>query len=319
MKKFKKQFFEKRTSEERKKEINEKISGLKKKIAEITPEQLAEFSKCWVTGRINGVRSYTFLNHAFASFQLKKRGLAPTVFAPFKFWKEKERWVKSGEKAVYVFAPRFVKANLDDKVLFNEDHASDKPEKAETESTSKDEYMLRSYRLVPVFDYNQTEGKELEAGEYVTGGLTGDFMTGNASLNFKDIVPLVPFQVETYKFSNSGENGWTNGFSVHILEKDDDRAMVSTLIHEWAHAILHFEEDRKKLDSATKEVEAETVAFVVCDCLGIESLKAPLYLAGWSSPLSGYELVRVEKVILAIEKILTSVFLNSSGVSETSA
>ncbi len=147
----------------------------------------------------------------------------------------------------------------------------------------------------------------------------GDYMSGESVVMFNDIVPLVPFEVDTYKFSNQGENGWTDGRKLFVLEKEDDREMVSTLIHEWAHSILHFDSDRKDLCTSTKELEAETVAYVVCDCIGINSYKAPLYLAGWDKTLSGYEKVRIEKVVSAIEKILGALVLEGRNASETAA
>jgi len=319
-KQFKKSFFEKRDPEKKREEIRERINDLRKKIAEVTPEQLAEFSRCWVIGRINGVRNYSLLNYAIASFQLKIRGIAPTIFAPFKFWKEKERWVREGEKAVYIFAPYLKKEKVSD----DEDRI-DRSEVEENESPSINDLRLTtngaqlSWLLVPVFDYNQTEGKDLEADEYISGGLMGDYMSGEAVVMFNDIVPSVPFEVKTYKFSNSGENGWTDGRKLYVLEKEDDREMVSTLVHEWAHSILHFDSDRKDLTSATKELEAETVAYVVCDCIGINSYKAPLYLKGWDQSLSGYEKIRVDKVVSAIEKILGIIVLENRNSSETAA
>jgi hypothetical protein len=315
-KQFKKSFFEKRDPEKKREEIRERINDLKKKIAEVTPEQLAEFSRCWVIGRINGVRNYSLLNYAIASFQLKIRGIAPTIFAPFKFWKEHERWVREGEKAVYIFAPYLKKEKVSDdesrSILFSGDCK-------ETGEKESDEKILKGWLTVPVFDYNQTEGKDLEADEYISGGLMGDYMSGEAVVMFNDIVPSVPFEVETYKFSNSGENGWTDGRKLYVLEKEDDREMVSTLVHEWAHSILHFDSDRKNLTSSTKELEAETVAYVVCDCIGINSYKAPLYLKGWDQSLSGYENVRIEKVVSAIEKILGTIVLENRNGSETAA
>jgi hypothetical protein len=316
MKKFKKSFFEKRDPEQKRKEIRERIDGLKKKIAEITPQQLAEFSRCWVIGQINGVRTYSLLNYAIASFQLKSRGVIPTIFAPFSFWKEKERSVKKGEKAVYIFAPYLKKEKVSDDdnrlILFSGDCKG-------TDEKEKEEKVLKGWLTVPVFDYNQTEGKDLEAEEYISGGLMGDYMSGESVVMFNDIVPMVPFEVETYKFSNQGENGWTDGRKLYVLEKEDDREMLSTLIHEWAHSILHYDSDRKDLCTSTKELEAETVAYVVCDCIGINSYKAPLYLAGWDKSLSGYENVRIEKVVSAIEKILGTIVLENQNASETAA
>lgn len=300
----KRKFFEKRDPKERREEIRNKISSLKEKVAAVTPEEMARFARCWLTAKINGARAYTFLNYAIAAMQVEVMGMRPSVIAPFRFWKDKNRSVKKGEKAVYIFAPRLKKEKTavdSDMEPVEFERSSDTDEQTEKEVSVRDGWLL-----VPVFDYNQTEGEELDEEEYISGGLHGSWITGSADLFFNDIVSLLPCEVETYKFSMDGENGYTDGRKICIVEKSDDREMIATLIHEWAHFLLHFDSERKDLARDVRELEAETVAYVVCDCIGLTSAKSPLYLKGWDRSLSGYEHVRIEKIVSAVEKILTA-------------
>ena len=94
--------------------------------------------------------------------------------------------------------------------------------------------------------------------------------------------------------------------------------MISTFIHEWAHFKLHFDEAGSKVPTAVKEVEAETVAFVVCSLIGFKSLQAPIYIKGWEKRTKD-EKPRIDKVLKVVESISKSIFLEEGGEIRTTS
>jgi len=82
---------------------------------------------------------------------------------------------------------------------------------------------------------------------------------------------------------------------------------LATYFHELAHALLHFDTNRKDLSRDTRELEAEAVSYIVCSSLGIDNQKSKYYIGNWHGDAdklgnSGSRIIKTaEKIVRAIE------------------
>ena len=179
-----------------------------------------------------------------------------TRVASFKKWKEFNRSVKKGEKAIYIWYPFKVK----DK---NAEITDDGEEK-----------MITLFGMGPVFDISQTEGEELPS---IVAKLSGDCEY------LKTAIDLAPCEV---RFVDDLEeiNGCYNpaGDYIEINNSLDDMAKFKTLIHEIAHS-LYDNDPEQKTPREEKEVRAESIAYTVLYAFGIDSSCYSFgYVTSWS-------------------------------------
>lgn len=200
------------------------------------------------------------------------------LVAGYHTWrKEFGRQVKRYEKGITILAPCPYKRK-----------AAPPQTEEQGESAEEAKTIIRRFRTETVFDVSQTVGKELPVlgVEELTGTVVG-YNTLVSSLK-----TLSPFTVE-YDDLPKGENGFCDyGSRGIVLRKDMSQVQtVKTLVHEIAHAKLHAlpSEDgavlgqHKKTKSA-REVEAESVAYVVCQYLGLDTSEYSFgYIAEWGS------------------------------------
>ena len=186
-----------------------------------------------------------------------------THVAGFRAWQKMDRFVRKGEKAIFILAPMVYK---------NADAAE-----------GDDDRVLRGFKWVPVFDVGQTDGEELPS---ICNRLAGDDPAGI----FAQLVAVA--QSIGYHVEDAELPGSTNGDCTYDLHRirievtNSPAQRVKTLAHEIAHAILH--EGFK--DRRLAELEAESTAYVVCASLGINSEEYSFgYVATWAG--SGDEAV----------------------------
>ena len=116
-----------------------------------------------------------------------------------------------------------------------------------------------------VFDVSQTEGAELP--EFA--GIHGDPGTGLRRL--EDIVDAYGIQLE-YDFPGCGAQGVSRDGTIVVRPDMPPAETFAVLVHEVAHEILHQQTGRKREVSRTvRETEAEAVAYVVCQAMGLET------------------------------------------------
>lgn len=210
---------------------------------------------------------YSFNNTILISMQRPDSSLV----AGFRKWNEFNRYVRKGEKGIKILAPCIYKAGKED--------GDNK-----TEQTNKDdeERVLKGFRVVHVFDISQTEGEELPTIAHELDGTVegySDFMTA--------LKQISPVPIEFKKIEGSA-NGYYHLTDKNIVIDTGMSEMMNckTTIHEIAHAILHNQDDgsEKDVDRHTKEVQAESTAFVVCQYYGLDTSDYSFgYVAGWSS------------------------------------
>lgn len=225
--------------------------------------------------------NYSFGNILWLTFQAAERGIQPVRFAGFNTWKNKMgRSVKKGEKSFKVLAPVMVKGKKDD----------------------EDRYVLRGFKVVSTFEKSQTEGKELPEVCTKLQGTSEEALSAYAK--------LAAFATKRGWSVEKGETGSANGFAdllgkrIVVSPLLSDLQAVKTLCHEVAHSMMHADEIGAH-GTDVREVEAESVAFVVLNALGFDSAAYSFgYVAIWSK--GDIELVKKtgERVQRAAKAIL---------------
>lgn len=173
-----------------------------------------------------------------------------TKVAGFHAWKKLGRKVKKGEKGIAILAPVFRRKEVED----------------------ADEERLVGFRRVYVFDVSQTEGEELPPDPLITGSDCPDALNQALFLVADD--HKITIEVEPME----GSYGVSLGGQVKIRLGLSASDFFATLTHELAHELLHQNEAGKSQTKKAKEIEAETVAHVVCSYFDIPTA-APAYLA----------------------------------------
>ena len=199
--------------------------------------------------------------------------------AGFNAWKKDfHRYVKKGEKAISILAPCKRKFT---KQIETEDGLEEK----------EIEYM--AYMPVSVFDVSQTEGEDLPT---IAKELTGE---ADAELIDK-LTALSPVPVSFEVVTGGAKGYYSHDGKIVINQGMSGQQTAKTMIHEIAHAILHNKTDgaEKDADQRTREVQAESTAYTVCNYLGIDTSDYSFgYVAGWSSGKDAKELQASLEVI----------------------
>lgn len=223
---------------------------------------------------------YSFRNSLLITLQKPEA----THVAGFNAWKTTfNRSVNKGEKGLQILAPapyrvKVEMEKIDAKTQKPVLDSSGKPITEEVETTKP------AFRTVYVFDVSQTSGEPLP--QLITE-LTGSVAQYNTF--FESLKSVSPFPIQ-FEDIQSGAKGYCNPVNQKIAINSgmSELQNIKTAIHEITHADLHAGQvnlsmDERK-DRRTKEVEAESVAFVVCSHYGIDTSEYSFaYVASWSS------------------------------------
>ncbi len=199
----------------------------------------------------------------------------------FTGWKKMGRYVKKGEKGISILAPAPYKVwkekeKVDDsgKTILD---AAGKPVK------EKEQVTIQSFKIVKTFDISQTEGKELPS--LGISELIGSVEGYSKFLNALQSISPVPIAFEEI---GSGAKGYYSQMDKRIAVQKNmgEVQTLKTIVHEMAHQKLHDKDAYENTDEMTrnrKEVEAESVAYVVCQHYGIDTSDYSFsYVASWS-------------------------------------
>ena len=210
-----------------------------------------------------------------------------TLVAGFQAWKKNfERHVKKGEKGIRILAPAPYKVKEEQEKLDPETNEImlDKEGKPIMEEV---EVTIPAFRAVSVFDVSQTDGRELP--ELTINELSADVEGYQDFMKALEMVSPVPIGYEDISGEAKGYYH-TEEQRVAIQQGMSESQTVKTAIHEVAHAKLHSRELNRDTDLSepkdrnTKEVEAESIAYTVCQHFGIDTSDYSFgYIAGWSS------------------------------------
>ena len=234
-----------------------------------------------------------------------------TLVASYLSWQRNfGRQVNKGEQAIRILAPAPYKKKIETDRL---DPATGRVVLDSDGTAVKEvrEILVPNYKVVNVFDVSQTEGKELPTiGVDELDGSVKDYASLIEAL--KKTCP-VPIGFENIR---SGAKGYFHTVEnrIAIQEGMSEVQTVKTLIHEMAHQKLHSlhpgeGEPEEKLTRSRKEVEAESVAFIVSYHYGIDTSDYSFgYIAGWSDGKDNKEfkesLSRIQK---AADEMITDI------------
>ena len=228
--------------------------------------------------------NYSFNNTLLIAMQKPDASLV----AGFSSWKNNfGRNVMKGEKGIKIIAPSPFTVKQE---VAKTDPQTGKPVfgKDGKPVTEEKEIKVPAYKVVSVFDVSQTEGRELP-------DIAVDELTGDVD-RFKDFFTALE-QASPVPVGFEKIEGGAHGY-YHLEEKRiaidegmSDLQTLKTAIHEIAHAKLHDidlnapkEEQKPRVDRRTREVEAESVAYTVCQHYGLDTSDYSFgYVAGWSS------------------------------------
>lgn len=198
-----------------------------------------------------------------------------SLVAGYQAWERNfGRHVKKGSKAITIISP----------VIKKEKRKVEMTDENQRVTIREEEYFTTRFRATPVFDISQTYGPELPtiAPKALVGKVV---MYDDLQGILKEISP-VPIRFDDFAGEAKGYYSYIDK-EIVVREGMSEAQTVKTEIHEISHARLHdrdeMEQMGEKKDLQTKEVEAESVAFVTCASLGLptDDYSFP-YIAGWS-------------------------------------
>ena len=236
-----------------------------------------------------------------------------SLVAGFSAWKNNfGRNVMKGQKGIKIIAPSPYKVKQEMKKI---DPHTQQPiiGKDGKPVTEEKEITIPAYKVVSVFDVSQTEGKELP--DIAVDELTGDVERYRDFFAALEKTSPVPIGFEQIPGSSHGYYHLEDK-RIAIQEGMSELQTLKTAIHEIAHAKLHDidlnapeNEQQPRVDRRTREVEAESVAYTVCQHYGLDTSDYSFgYVAGWSSGRELSELKSsLETIRSAAAEIINSI------------
>ena len=286
-------------SAERMKEITDRLETGIQELFE------SERYKAYLT-TMSKFHSYSFNNTLLIAMQ------GGQLVAGYNKWRDNfHRNVKKGEKAIKILAPAPFKAKKEVQKL----DAQGRPVMGKDGKpvTEVQEIQVPAFKIVSVFDVSQTEGEPLPSigVEELTGSVEryGEFFkaleqTSPVPIGFEDIP--------------GGSHGYYHLTEkrIAIQEGMSELQTLKTAIHEIAHSKLHAIdpeapaiEQADRPDSRTREVQAESVAYAVCQHYGLDTSDYSFgYVAGWSSGKELKELkASLETIRATAHELITTI------------
>ena len=222
--------------------------------------------------------SSKFHNYSYANqilIWVQTKGKAQHV-ASATNWTKLGRSVRDWDEGIMIFAPNFKKIEKENKL-----------------TGEKEKVELKFFKSVKVYDISSTV--PIPGNKNVFQPLQRKDWSKDSNDDVEELNVLINSLISWVKEKNinldyeemSDEmGGYSSGGKVAINNKFKGINLFSTLVHETAHELLHWL-DNKKLDKESskrqKEIDAETTAFVVCHHFGFDTKDAPNYLALWQA------------------------------------
>jgi len=178
--------------------------------------------------------------------------------AGFHAWQKLGRFVRQGEKGILILAPMA------------------RRKRDEGEENGTDISPVLGFRATYVFDLSQTDGRELPHVGTVEG---------NPHVHLERLGEFTARQSITLEYSEeiAPAHGVSGGGRITLLPGLPPAEEFSTLVHELAHEFLHRGDRRSGTSKRSRETEAEAVAFVVCQAVGLETGSAATdYIQLWN-------------------------------------
>ena len=271
-------------AEKREQQMYEITKKLEEGVKELfTSERYTEYLKT-----MSKFYKYSFHNTVLIALQRPEA----TLVAGYLAWQKNfHRQGKKGEKGIQIIAP----SQRKEKELIEKFD----PETNELilgpdgqPKTEVVEHVVSDFQVVRVFDVSQTYGEPLP--EIAIPDLTEQVQ--NFPLFLQAVKELSPVPIRFGETEGEAKGYYSNKKKEIVVKADmSESQTIKTLIHEIAHAKLHdrevLEQAGEEKDQRTKEIEAESIAYTVCQYFGLDTSDYSFpYIAGWSDNLKMWEL-----------------------------
>lgn len=189
--------------------------------------------------------------------------------AGFTKWKQLGRNVNKGEKGIMIISPTPYKKQIEVEKIIDGESVK-----------STEEHTFLNFKKAYVFDLSQTSGKEIP-------NIRPTLLTDKVNDYEKLKTAITNISQVPISYDNlNGPNGYYSPSTDEIkIQKDlPETQTLKTMIHEIAHSVVDDpNSELSKVDRNTKEVRAESIAFIVCDRLGLDTADYTFkYVAGWA-------------------------------------
>lgn len=277
-------FMEEIMAGKREQQMKEITERLEQGVNELfTSEMYTEYLKT-----MSQFHNYSFNNTLLIAMQKPDA----TLVAGYQAWQKKfKRQVKKGEKGIQIIAPAPIREKEE---IEKFDPETNEPilrpdGQPETEEVV---HIIPRFRIATVFDVSQTYGEPLP--ELETPELMGNVENYEVFMQALREISPVPIRFDEIESGAKGYYSTVNKETV-IQRGMSEMQTMKTGIHETTHAKLHdreiMEELGEKKNQMTREVEAESVAYTVCQYFGLDTSDYSFpYIAGWSSSVDMKEL-----------------------------
>ncbi|WP_313692108.1 DUF955 domain-containing protein [Halorarum halobium] len=274
-------------------------------VADVTDARASEAFERWLAVQ-RCFHDYSHRNTLLIALQCPEA----TRVTGYRTWQEEfDRQVQEGESAIWIWAPIITTRcpKCENSPSF---HKSSDCEYDETAPEEWDEGLV-GFRPVPVFDVSQTEGEPLPELETAATGDADELVPA-----LLDAAPPLSIDVEIVE-----PGVWTHGeamgvctypddgkgtATVEVRDRENRADLAVTLVHEYAHAILHGGVD-DEAERAKRELEAEAVAAIVGRYFGLDTSGSEYYLAAWHGEEPGSILDRLGRISRTATTIIEAV------------
>jgi antirestriction protein ArdC len=231
---------------------------------QIASEAIEQLSEALERGHSETLRNYLAAMAKFHRYSLNNLLLIvsqrpdATRVAGFHTWKQLGRNVKKGAKGIMILAPLVLRKSKEE-ITSEEDHNK----------------TALGFRVVYVFDQIDTEGEPL----CELGSAQGD--PAGYTEKLKQFIAERGIQLE-YSDTIYPAQGQCSPGKIVLLPGQSAAEEYATLAHEAAHSLLHMQERRAETTKRVRETEAEAVAFVVCEAVGVKAQNSADYIQLYS-------------------------------------
>src|SRR5260370_6506739 len=211
-------------------------------------------------GHSEGLTAYLtamgkFHNYSFGNIlEIARQMSSASRVAGMYSWNQLGRRVKKGQKGIRILAPMLGTKRKKDS-------------EAEKDITKQNQPVLVGFRAVYVFDVSQTEGAELPDLKERVKGDVGEYRE-----RLIDFILAQGIELE-FKESIAPALGMSYGGKIAILPGQSAAEEFSTLVHETSHELLHKSTRRTAITKTVRETEAEAIAFVVSQSIGLDAAR----------------------------------------------
>ena len=219
------------------------------RIQKLVQENISRLATSVENGHSDAMQAFLRAMAKFRTYSLHNAMLiaaqcpGATRVAGFHAWRKLGRYVRKGEKGIQILAPVMLRRPTGE----DEDNEDDK---------------IVRFRAVHVFDVAQTDGKPLPALSEATGDPAGHIDRLRGMVHDRGI---------SLRYSDNlgSADGVSSGGTITVKDGLSPAEEFSVLVHELAHEMLHH--NGNKASKVVRETEAEAVAYVVCEAVGLDA------------------------------------------------